>query len=88
KQTVSVAEYISRMKESQDTIYYITSVSYKAAANNPQLEAFKKKCIEVILMTDRIDEWMMSTLTEFDDKNMKSIIKGDIDLDKFENPEN
>lgn len=88
KQTVSLADYISRMKESQDTIYYITSDSYKAAANNPQLEAFKKKGIEVILMTDRIDEWMMSTLTEFDDKHMKSIIKGDIDLDKFETPEN
>lgn len=88
KQTVSLADYISRMKEGQDTIYYITSDSYKAAANNPQLEAFKKKGIEVILMTDRIDEWMMSTLTEFDGKHMKSIIKGDIDLDKFETPEN
>ncbi|AJI54837.1 molecular chaperone HtpG [Francisella philomiragia] len=88
KQTVSLADYISRMKEGQDTIYYITSDSYKAAVNNPQLEAFKKKGIEVILMTDRIDEWMMSTLTEFDGKHMKSIIKGDIDLDKFETPEN
>ncbi|AEB28109.1 molecular chaperone HtpG [Francisella hispaniensis] len=88
KQTVSLADYISRMKEGQDTIYYITSDSYKAAANNPQLEAFKKKGIEVILMTDRIDEWMMSTLTEFDGKHMKSIIKGDIDLDKFDTPEN
>ena len=88
KQTVSLADYISRMKEGQDTIYYVTSDSYKAAANNPQLEAFKKKGIEVILMSDRIDEWMMSTLTEFDGKHMKSIIKGDIDLDKFETPEN
>ncbi|AJI58085.1 hsp90 family protein [Francisella philomiragia] len=88
KQTVSLTDYISRMKEGQDTIYYITSDSYKAAVNNPQLEAFKKKGIEVILMTDRIDEWMMSTLTEFDGKHMKSIIKGDIDLDKFETPEN
>ncbi|AJI46721.1 molecular chaperone HtpG [Francisella philomiragia] len=88
KQTVSLADYVSRMKEGQDTIYYITSDSYKAAVNNPQLEAFKKKGIEVILMTDRIDEWMMSTLTEFDGKHMKSIIKGDIDLDKFETPEN
>ncbi|MEY8714081.1 molecular chaperone HtpG [Francisella philomiragia] len=88
KQTVSLADYISRMKEGQDTIYYITSDSYKAAVNNPQLEAFKKKGIEVILMSDRIDEWMMSTLTEFDGKHMKSIIKGDIDLDKFETKEN
>ncbi|MDE5003043.1 molecular chaperone HtpG, partial [Francisella tularensis subsp. holarctica] len=55
KQTVSLADYISRMKESQYTIYYITSDSYKAAENNPQLEAFKKKGIDVILMTDRID---------------------------------
>jgi molecular chaperone HtpG len=87
KQTVSLADYISRMKEEQDTIYYITSDSYKAAVNNPQLEAFKKKGIEVILMSDRIDEWMMSTLTEFDGKHMKSIIKGDIDLDKFDSKE-
>ncbi|AJC48590.1 molecular chaperone HtpG [Allofrancisella guangzhouensis] len=87
KQTVSLADYISRMKEGQDTIYYITSDSYKAAINNPQLEVFKKKGIEVLLMTDRIDEWMMSTLTEFDGKHMKSIIKGNIDLDKFETEE-
>ncbi|AXA33104.1 molecular chaperone HtpG [Francisella adeliensis] len=87
KQTVSLADYISRMKEEQDTIYYITADSYKAALNNPQLEVFKKKGIEVILMTDRVDEWMMSSLSEFDGKHMKSIIKGDIDLDKFETEE-
>ncbi|KEI35203.1 chaperone protein HtpG [Francisella sp. W12-1067] len=87
KQTVSLTDYISRMKEGQDTIYYITSDSYKAALNNPQLEVFKKKGIEVLLMTDRIDEWMMSSLTEFDGKHMKSIIKGDIDLGKFETEE-
>ncbi|QIV95069.1 molecular chaperone HtpG [Allofrancisella frigidaquae] len=87
KQTVSLTDYISRMKEGQDIIYYITSDSYKAALNNPQLEVFKKKGIEVLLMTDRIDEWMMSSLTEFDGKHMKSIIKGDIDLDKFETEE-
>ncbi|MCL4114933.1 UNVERIFIED_CONTAM: hypothetical protein GTU68_061968 [Idotea baltica] len=87
KQTVSLADYISRMKEEQDTIYYITADSYKAALNNPQLEVFKKKGIEVILMTDRVDEWIMSSLSEFDGKHMKSIIKGDIDLDKFETEE-
>ncbi|RUS69153.1 hypothetical protein EGW08_023081, partial [Elysia chlorotica] len=87
KQTVSLADYVSRMKEDQDTIYYITSESYKAAVNNPQLEVFKKKGIEVILMTDRVDEWMMSGLSEFDGKHMKSIIKGDINLDKFETEE-
>lgn len=87
KQTVALADYISRMKEGQETIYYITSDSYKAAMSNPQLEVFKQKGIEVLLMTDRVDEWMMSSLTEFDGKHMKSIIKGDIDLDKFETPE-
>lgn len=87
KQTVSLEDYISRMKEGQETIYYITSDSFKAAVNNPQLEVFKKKGIEVLLLTDRVDEWMMSFLTEFDGKHMKSIIKGDIDLDKFETEE-
>lgn len=87
KQTVSLADYISRMKEGQDTIYYITSESYKAAMSNPQLEIFKKKGIEVLLMIDRVDEWMMSSLSEFDGKHMKSIIKGNIDLDKFETEE-
>ena len=87
KQTVSLADYISRMKEGQDTIYYITSESYKAAMSNPQLEIFKKKGIEVLLMIDRVDEWMMSSLSEFDGKHMKSIIKGNIDLDKFDTEE-
>ncbi len=87
KQTVSIADYISRMKEGQETIYYITSESYKAAISNPQLEIFKKKGIEVLLMIDRVDEWMMSSLSEFDGKHMKSIIKGDIDLDNFETEE-
>ena len=87
KQEVSLKEYIDRMQEGQDTIYYITSDSYTSALNNPQLEVFKKKGIEVLLLTDRVDEWMMSFLTEFDGKQMKSIIKGDIDLSKFETEE-
>jgi molecular chaperone HtpG len=87
KQTVSLADYIARMKKGQETIYYITSDSYKAAMSNPQLEIFKKKGIEVLLMIDRVDEWMMSSLSEFDGKHMKSIIKGDIDLDNFETEE-
>jgi len=86
-QTVSLSDYVARMKNGQDTIYYITSDSFKSAINNPQLEVFKKKSIEVILMTDKIDEWMMSSLTEFDGKHMKSILKGQIDLDKFETDE-
>ncbi len=87
KQTVSLADYVSRMKDEQETIYYITADSFKAAINNPQLEVFKEKGIEVLLLTDRVDEWMMSFLTEFDGKHMKSILKGDIDLDKFETEE-
>jgi len=87
KQTVSLADYIARMKDGQDTIYYITSDSYKAAMNNPQMEIFKQKGIEVLLMIDRVDEWMMSSLSEFDGKHMKSIIKGNIDLDKFDTAE-
>jgi len=88
KQTTSLANYISRMKEGQDVIYYITSDSFKAAMNNPQLEAFKQKGLEVLIMSDRVDEWMMSFLTEFDGKTMKSIIKGNVDLDKFDSEEN
>ena len=87
KQTVSLADYVSRMKSEQETIYYITADSFKAAINNPQLEVFKEKGIEVLFLTDRVDEWMMSFLTEFDGKHMKSILKGDIDLDKFETEE-
>ena len=87
KHTVSLADYISRMKEGQEIIYYITSDSHKAAVNNPQMEIFKQKGIEVLLMTDRVDEWMMSSLTEFDNKHMKSIIKGNIDLDQFDTQE-
>ncbi|MDG3088717.1 molecular chaperone HtpG [Vibrio hannami] len=84
EQTISLASYVERMKEEQDKIYYLTADSYAAAKNSPHLEQFKAKGIEVILMIDRIDEWMMSYLTEFDGKQLQSITKAGLDLSKFE----
>ncbi|VEI31373.1 heat shock protein 90 [Haemophilus parainfluenzae] len=80
EQTVSLEDYISRMKEGQKAIYYITADSYVAAKNSPHLELFNKKSIEVLLLSDRIDEWMLSYLTEFDGKPLQSITKADLDL--------
>ncbi|MBS6021654.1 MAG: molecular chaperone HtpG [Haemophilus haemolyticus] len=80
EQTVSLDDYISRMKEGQKAIYYITADSYVAAENSPHLELFNKKGIEVLLLSDRIDEWMLSYLTEFDGKPLQSITKADLDL--------
>ncbi|RDE68422.1 molecular chaperone HtpG [Haemophilus haemolyticus] len=80
EQTVSLEDYISRMKEGQKAIYYITADSYVAAKNSPHLELFNKKSIEVLLLSDRIDEWMLSYLTEFDGKQLQSITKADLDL--------
>lgn len=80
EQTVSLDDYISRMKEGQKAIYYITADSYVAAKNSPHLELFNKKGIEVLLLSDRIDEWMLSYLTEFDGKQLQSITKADLDL--------
>jgi molecular chaperone HtpG len=77
---VDLATYIGRMKEGQEAIYYITAENHQAAANSPHLEVFRKNGIEVLLMSDRIDEWMMAYFTEFEDKPFKSIAKGDIDL--------
>ena len=86
-QTVSLADYISRMKEGQDKIYYVTADSYQAAKNSPHLEIFRKKGIEVLLMGERIDEWLMSHLTEFDEKSFQSIAKGDLDLGDMDDEE-
>ena len=80
EQTVSLEDYISRMKEGQKAIYYITADSYVAAKNSPHLELFNKKGIEALLLSDRIDEWMLSYLTEFDGKQLQSITKADLDL--------
>ncbi|WP_162621148.1 molecular chaperone HtpG [Mannheimia varigena] len=80
EQAVSFADYIARMKEGQKAIYFLTADSYSAAKNSPHLELFKKKCIEVLLLSDRIDEWLISHLTEFDGKPLQSITKSDLDL--------
>ncbi|MGF6190035.1 molecular chaperone HtpG [Serratia sp. 509] len=82
-QTVSLEEYVGRMTEGQDKIYYITADSYAAAKSSPHLELFRKKGIEVLLLSDRIDEWMMSYLTEFDGKVFQSVSKADEALDKL-----
>lgn len=82
-QTVSLEEYVSRMAEGQEKIYYITADSYAAAKSSPHLELFRKKGIEVLLLSDRIDEWMMSYLTEFDGKPFQSVSKADDALDKL-----
>jgi molecular chaperone HtpG len=82
-QKVSLTEYVSRMKEGQDAIYYITADGYAAARRSPHLEIFRKLGIEVLLMYDRIDEWVVSTLTEFDGKALHSVAKGDLDLTKL-----
>lgn len=86
-QTVSLADYIERMKEGQDKIYFVTADSYAAAKNSPHLEIFRKKGIEVLLMGERIDEWLMSHLTEFEEKQFQSIAKGDLDLGDLEDEE-
>ena len=83
-EVVSLDDYISRMKEGQDKIYFIAADSFAAAKNSPHLEVFEKKGIEVLLMGDRVDEWMMSYLTEFDGKTFVSIAKGDLDLGDLE----
>ena len=86
-QKVSFPEYLERAPEGQDKIYYLVADSYEAAANNPALEIFRKKGIEVVLMYDRIDEWLMSHLTEFDGKQLVSVTRGDLDLGDLEDEE-
>ncbi len=80
EQRVSLEEYVSRMKEGQDVIWYVTAENRKSAENSPHLEIFRKKGIEVLLMSDRIDEWVMGYFNEFDGKKLRSIAKGDVDL--------
>lgn len=86
-QNVSLADYISRMKEGQDKIYYITADSFNAARNSPHLEVFRKKDIEVLLLSDQVDEWVVSNLFKFDDKPLVSVAKGGLDLGKLEDEE-
>ncbi len=85
--TVSLADYKARMKEGQEAIYYITADTLAAAKHSPQLEVFKKKGIEVLLMTDRVDEWALSHLNEFDGTDMQSVAKGAVDLGKLQDEE-
>jgi len=83
EQNVSLAAYAGRMKEGQDKIYYVTADTWSAAKNSPHLEVFRKKGIEVLLLTDRVDEWMLSFLREFDGKELVSVARGDLDLGKL-----
>jgi molecular chaperone HtpG len=83
-QTVSLEDYVSRMKDKQEKIYYITAESFAAAKSSPHLEVFRKKGIEVLLLTDRVDEWLTNSLTEFDGKPLQSVAKGDLDLGELE----
>jgi molecular chaperone HtpG len=83
EQTVSLADYVGRMKDGQDAIYYITADGFPAAKNSPHLEMFRKMGVEVLLMYDRIDEWVVSALTEFDGKPLQSVARGDLDPSKL-----
>jgi molecular chaperone HtpG len=83
-ETVSLKDYIGRMKEGQEKIYYVTADSFNAAKNSPHLEVFRKKGIEVLLLSDRVDEWVVSHLNEFDGKELVSVAKGGLDLGKLE----
>jgi len=87
EQAVSLSDYIGRMKEGQDKIYYIVADGFAAAKNSPHLEIFRKKGLEVLLLTDRVDEWLMSHLTEFEGKPFQAVTKGALDLDKIASQE-
>ncbi|WP_374347967.1 molecular chaperone HtpG [Chitinimonas sp.] len=84
EQTVSLKDYVARMKDGQDKIYYVTAETFAAAKHSPHLEIFRKKGIEVLLLSDRVDEWLASSLTEFDGKPLASVAKGGLDLGKLE----
>ncbi len=84
EEIVSLAEYVARMKPEQESIYYVTADSFTAAKSSPHLEVLRKKGVEVLLMGERVDEWMMSFLTEFEGKKLQSVAKGALDLGKLE----
>ncbi len=86
-QSASLAQYVERMKEGQEKIYYVVADSFEAAKNSPHLEVFRKKGIEVLLMSDRIDEWLVSHLTEFDSKQLQSVTRGGLDLGDMDDAE-
>ncbi len=81
--SVSLKDYVGRMKDGQKQIYYVTADTLEAARSSPHLEIFRKKGVEVLLLTDRVDEWMLSFLTEFDGKSLSSVAKGSLDLDEL-----
>ncbi|TNF38319.1 MAG: molecular chaperone HtpG, partial [Gammaproteobacteria bacterium] len=83
-QDVSLQDYVSRMKAGQEKIYFITAESFAAAKNSPHLEVFRRKGIEVLLMSDRVDDWLVEHLTEFDGRKLQSVAKGDLDLGEIE----
>jgi len=87
EQTVTLEDYVARMKGEQEEIFYITAETFAAAKNSPHLEVFREKGIEVLLLTDRVDEWLVNGLQEFDGKKLKSVAKGDLDLSKFDSDE-
>ena len=87
EQSVALADYLGRIKEGQDKIYFLTGESYAQIKNSPHLEVFRKKGIEVLLLTDRIDEWLMSYLTEFDGKQFVDVARGDLDLGELDSEE-
>lgn len=87
EQNVSLADYVARMKPEQTKIYYVTADTWQAAKSSPHLEVFRKKGIEVLLLTDRVDEWMLSFLTEFDGKPLQSVARGDLDLGALDDEE-
>ena len=87
EQTVSLEDYVSRMEEGQDRIYYVSAESFNAAKNSPHLEIFRKKGIEVLLLSDRVDEWMMGSFPEFEGKKLQSVAKGDLDLGELDSDE-
>jgi molecular chaperone HtpG len=87
EQTVGLSQYIERMKDGQDKIYFLTGESYAQVKNSPHLEVFRKKGIEVLLLTDRIDEWLMSYLTDFDGKSFVDVARGDLDLGALDTEE-
>ena len=84
EQKVSLTEYVSRMKPGQDKIYYVTAETFQSAKNSPHLEIFRKKGIEVLLLSDRVDEWLVSHLRDFDGKPLQSVAKGGLDLGELE----
>lgn len=87
EQSVSLADYLGRVQDGQDKIYFLTGESFAQVKNSPHLEVFRKKGIEVLLLTDRIDEWLMSYLTEFDGKQLVDVARGDLDLGKLDSEE-